>query len=464
MSDRSASIAFHGGAGSVTGANFLLDTNPEASAEAIRTRILVDCGLQQGSAEAQEQNHEPFPYDPKHIDALVVTHAHIDHIGRIPKLVRDGFRGPIFSTPPTKDLAAHMFEDALDLMERQEREQGTPVLYGQRDIQQAFAQWQTKQYHEVFTLPDDVSIRFLDAGHILGSAMVECTRGGRVLVFSGDLGNSPSRLLRDTEHLTGVNYLLMESVYGDRNHENRDARRTALRGIVEENRSRGGVLLIPAFSIQRTQVMLYELNAMIEDGEIDPADVYLDSPLAIKVTEVHQQYQEYFNNEVQERLKHDENVFSFPHLSLTPHRRDSQAIEKAPNPKIVIAGSGMSHGGRIRAHEKRYLDDKNATLLFVGYQTPGSLGRRIQDGASRVRIDDTWVSVRAHIETIQGFSAHKDRDRLVDFVADTADSLEQVFVAMGEPRSSLFLAQRLRDFLDVPAVVPEAGDVCTIAW
>lgn len=440
----------------VTGANFLLKVKDK--------KILVDCGLVQGVKFCDDCNYDPFPYDPKEIDALVVTHGHTDHIGRIPRLVHFGFRGPIYSTHPTKDIAEMMYDDALSLMESERREKGREPLYDKKDINDALSLWETKDYHESIDIKDGIVLQFLDAGHILGSAMAEFKRNGKKLLFTGDLGNTPAPIVKDTEVIDGISYMVMESVYGDRNHEDVKNRGAMLKSIIEDTRNKNGVLLIPTFSLQRTQTLLFEINKMVEDGEIQPIDVYLDTPLGIRIMGIYKKYPEYFNERIKSRLDAGDDPFDFSGLTLTPKSADSKRISKADNPKVIIAGSGMSHGGRIRAHEIRFLGDKKTTLLFVGYQSVGSLGRILQEGQKRVRIDDEWVRVRAEIRSIAGYSAHKEMDQLIDFVEQTASSLERVFVAMGEPKSSLFLTQRLRDFIGVNAIAPEAGAIHTINW
>ena len=447
-------LTFSGGAGTVTGANFLLDTGEK--------KILVDCGIHEREEMCDPANYGAFPYDPKTIDALLITHAHADHIGRVPKLVRDGFRGVIYSTPATKDLSALMFEDALNVM-RQDMTQDCGMLYEAGDVAEALFLWKTHEYHAPFTV-GDMRIELLDAGHILGSAMVRLTRGQRTVMFTGDLGNSPEPLLNDTESPEGANYLVMESVYGDRVHEERAERLERLKQAIQETRERKGVLLIPSFSLERTQILLFEIYKMAETGALPAVPVYLDSPLAIRITEVFRRYKGLLNPAAQGYFAKGNDPFDFPGLILTEDMDASNRIHKSPNPKIIIAGAGMSHGGRIRRHEKRYLGDNHTTVLFVGYQAPGSLGRRIQEGAKRVEIDGEHITVRARIETVTGYSGHKDRDGLLEFTGTAGDTLEKVFVTMGEPKASLFLAQRVKDYLDVEAVVPEAGQSFELNW
>lgn len=451
----SATITFCGGVGTVTGANFLFDTGEK--------KILIDCGTRERENDGVRQVQQAFPYDPAGMDALVVTHAHQDHIGRIPELVRAGFRGAIFSTPPTKELSALMFDDAIEIMERAQKEKGEEPTYSRADADRAVSLWKTYGYHEPFEI-GDASVELLDAGHILGSAMVRFMRGSKAVIFTGDLGNSPEPLLNDTESPSGANYIVMESVYGDRVHEARDDRYAILKSAVESAREHSGTLLIPSFSLERTQVLLYELNTMIEKGEIAPITVYLDAPLAIRATAIFEKHRDYFNADVQRHYASGDDPFSFNGLKLTPHVAESKAIHDSPDPKVIIAGAGMSGGGRVRAHEKRYLGDNRNTVLFVGYQAPGTLGRRIQDGEKKIMIDYDHIHVRANIMTVTGYSGHKDRDGLIAFAESARESAEEIFVVMGEPQASIFLAQRIRDFAGINARVPHAGELAELAW
>lgn len=446
-------LTFVGGADMVTGSNFLL-TNTESD-----TSMLVDCGLFQGCEDCDMKNREAFPYNPADIDILFVTHAHIDHVGRIPKLVKDGFRGVIWSTPATKDIAALMLEDSFKVMTFHAKKEGAPEpFFDEKDIAKTLAMWQTREYHDTSNVQGGYTAEFFDAGHILGSAMVKITRGERSIVLTGDLGNSPSPIIRDTEALPPTQYLVMESVYGDRNHEEKEGRTEYLKQAVEETIARKGTLVIPVFSLERTQVLLYELNNLIEEGEVSSVPVFLDSPLAIAVTDIYRKYQKYYNADVSQEIAAGDDIFSFPKLSFTESRDESMDINKIPGPKIVLAGSGMSGGGRVLHHEKRYLSDPKNTLLLVGYQVPGTLGRALQDGVKEVTIFGDTIQVKVQIKHITGYSAHKDSDHLLEFAADAKDSLEKVFVAMGELKSASFLAQRLRDFYDIDATVPKAGE------
>lgn len=443
-------LGFYGGVGSVTGANFMLDTGAVA--------IVVDCGLEQGSEFAPETNAAAFVYNPADVDILVITHAHADHIGRIPKLVKDGFTGVIYSTPPTRDLANVMLRDALKVMEYEYERYGRAVLYEQRDIDASLALWKTIPYHTPTILSDDVTVTFTDAGHILGSAMAQFTRGDKKIVFTGDIGNVPQPLLAPPEIPTDYDYLVMESVYGDRLHEQVAERTALLAHHIEEARKRGGTLIIPAFSLERTQGMLLEINNLVESGTIKPIPVFLDSPLAISVTDLYRQHKSYLSPAVQAQIEGGDDIFDFTGLEFTRTVKESHEIDEVKGAKVIIAGSGMSHGGRIRRHEQNYLDDPKTTVLLVGYQSAGSIGRILQDGAKKVTIDGKEVKVKAQIARISGYSGHADRDQLLGLVAGGCSKAKGVYVVMGEERSSLFLTQRLRDYLGLNAKAPDVNE------
>lgn len=455
--EKIGTIGFHGGVGSVTGANFVLRVENDIS-------IMVDCGMVQGTPEAFLENINEFDYDPAEIDVVIITHAHMDHIGRLPRLVAKGFKGKVYSTHSTKELAGIMYKDAIGIMRQNlDRLEIPEMLYQEDDVATLMTLWKTEDYHHTLPLSKRVSVTMRDAGHILGSAMVEVVIDESTnVLFTGDLGNSPAPLLRDTEVIDGVHYLVMESVYGDRNHEQRKFRSEKLEKVIEDTINRGGTLMIPAFSIERTQELLYELNYLVEEGRIPRVPMFLDSPLAIKVTEVYRRGTNYFNKETRDKIRSGDDVFDFPGLTFTSSVQDSKAINDVDGAKIIIAGSGMSNGGRIIHHEKRYLGDARNTLLFIGYQASGTLGRVIQDGARKVRIHGADVPVKADIVTVSGYSGHKQRDDLIDFVADTKEVLDTVWCVMGETSSSAFLAQRLRDYIGAHAIVPSRGDVIDI--
>ena len=446
-------LGFYGAAGEVTGSNHMLDGGG--------AKILIDCGFFQGVKVCDDKNNNPFAYDPSTIDALFVTHAHLDHVGRIPKLMNEGFKGKIYSTPPTREIAKLMLEDTVRIIDREAKADNHEPLYHKDAVEKAFAHWETLPYEQDVVI-GELHIRFRDAGHILGSAMLEVKHNDKKLVYSGDLGNSPSPLIEDTAILSDIDYLIMEAVYGDRVHQEKNERVKLLEEVIEDTVNRGGVLVIPAFSIERTQDLLFELNGLIEGKHVPEIPVFVDSPLAIKVTEVFRENESYFNKETRADIKGGDDIFKFPKLRFTPAAEDSIAIKDVPAPKIIIAGSGMSNGGRVMHHERLYLPDPNSTLLLVGYQAVGTMGRAIQEGIKTVRIFDEDIPVRAKVVTIGGYSAHKDMNALIEFVTVLQDSVKKVFVVHAEPGVALFFAQRVRDYLAVDAYVPKDGEVVEI--
>jgi metallo-beta-lactamase family protein len=385
--------------------------------------------------------------------------------------VKDGFKGVIYSTLETRELAKLILADALGLLTKEAAREGLEPLYNQEDVNLVFPMWQTIPYHVETPVGDGssgLSVYLRDAGHILGSTMYRFTykdpaapadASAKNIVFTGDLGNSPTPLLRDTEPVTGTQYLVMESVYGDRNHEPKDERRKKLEDIINETAKRGGTVLIPSFSLERTQVILYELEKLVEGKLIPSMPVFVDSPLAIAVTDIYRKSENLFNDAIQAEIRAGETLFNFPKLEFTVTADMSRGIDHAKSPKIILAGSGMSTGGRMLHHEVMYLSDPKNTIIFVGYQGVGTLGRTIADGAKHLTIAGVPINIQAQIETILGYSAHKDSDHLVEFVATAQETLKRVFVVMGEPKASTFLAQRLRDELGVKALYPEKEQV-----
>lgn len=442
-------LTFHGGAGSVTGANYLLDCDGE--------KILIDCGLQQGGHFAEKKNFEPFPYDPKEIKAVFVTHAHVDHVGRIPKLYRDGFRGAVYSTHPTKDFAELLLIDSEHLLfQESEREKKQPI-YTIEDIRATMGLWRGVNYHEPVEI-GKFKVTFYDAGHILGSSIILVEAESKKIVFSGDLGNSPAPMIKPTEHIASADYCLIESTYGNRTHENVDKRQEFLEDAIEDAAKSKGVLMIPAFAMERTQDLLFHINQLAEGGRIPKAPIYIDSPLAIKLTAIYKKYYDYFNPETQKLIRSGDDIMNFPGLHFTLTTEQSKAINDVPPPKIILAGSGMSNGGRILHHEMRYLPDPKSIILFIGYQATGTLGRRILNGEKVVKIFGEEVPVRCKVVTISGYSAHADQPRLLEWLSPMRQTLKKAFVIQGEEGSSEELAQKMRDDLAIETVVPKAGE------
>lgn len=442
-------LTFHGGARMVTGANYLLE-------DAKGQKILVDCGLHQGSSFCEQHNWEDFPYDPEKISAVFITHAHIDHIGRLPKLARDGFRGTVYSTPPTRDFAQLMLLDSDHILAGEARRLKKPPLYSEADINKLLERWQTVDYHQEVS-HGSFKAAFHNAGHILGSAFIVIEAEGKRLVFSGDLGNAPAPIIGPWEIFEGrADYCLVESTYGDRIHEQPQERKNILEDLIEDTVKSRGVLMIPAFAMERTQELLFEINELFEQGRVPRAPIFLDSPLAIKLTEVYRQYDRYFVHPTPS-VSEMGHLFKLPSLHFSLTTEESKKINDVKPPKIVIAGSGMSHGGRIVHHERRYLPDPNSTLLMVGYQASGSLGRQILNGARSVNILGEPVPVRCRVKAIGGYSAHADQKQLLDWLRPMRRNLKKVFTVQGEESASAALARKIIDELAVQALVPEMG-------
>jgi metallo-beta-lactamase family protein len=378
------------------------------------------------------------------------------------------------------DLALPMLKDALLVLQTKHPDK---TLFTEKDLLKALSLWQGFDYGEKIELFDGCFSKMQNAGHILGSAIVNITTSPPMTIsFTGDLGNSPSPLLPDTDEVKEVDYLVMESVYGDRNHESKDERREKLKQAILGGIKKNGTIVIPAFSIERTQVLLYEINNMVEDKEIPSIPVFIDSPLAEKVTDIYKKYSKDFKNSVQKEIKAGDDIFDFPNLHIVGRVSESREIENIEGAKIILAGSGMSEGGRVVNHEMHFLPDPKATIILVGYQAVGTLGRKLEDGAKEIAPPLTppqrggenrknystksmknKIKVKATIENITGYSSHKDSQHLLEFVEEatspvnSSHKLKKVFVIMGEPKSSLFLTQRIRDYLDVDAIYPEEG-------
>lgn len=442
-------LEFHGGAQEVTGACYLLRSE--------KASILVDCGMFQGSHVYEKMNRENFTFDPRHIDAVFITHSHIDHIGRLPRLVQKGFSGKIYSTAPTKDLAVFMLEDSLHFMRKPKE-----VLFDKNDIKKTFLHWDALSYYSPIQI-GDMKITLRNSGHILGSAMVEVEVAGEKVLFSGDFGNVPSVLLPPPDEMPeGVTYLIIEATYGNRVHEDVSMRALQLERAIEDVATKKGVLMLPVFATERTQDILYELNEMVMHSRVPSMPVFVDSPLAIKATDVFKKYPSYYNDGVKKMAQRDPRIFDFKGLRFTESVDESKKINDIPSPKVILAGSGMSAGGRIVHHERRYLQDPNSILLLVGYQSAGSLGRRLLDGIKEVKIFDEIIPVRAEIRKIAGYSAHADNPQLFHFIKKGREGLKKVFVVQGEPDATLQLSQDVKDQLGVEAEIPRLYDTAEL--
>jgi len=446
-------LTFYGGTGEATGSNYILESGG--------TKIMIDCGLHQGSHYADHENFEKIAYDPKTVTAVFITHAHLDHIGRLPSLVLAGFKGAIYSTHATRDFATLMLEDSEHLLAQEAEREARPPLYRDADIPKVTALWKGLKYHEPIEV-GPFKVELYDAGHILGSAIIHVEAEGKTIVFSGDLGNVPSPLIKPTEQIPSADYCLIESTYGDRVHEDVSQRREMLQGAIDETFKAGGVLMIPSFAMERTQDLLFHLHQLHAEGKLPDEPVFIDSPLAIKLTELFKKHDDAFNNSVENIVKTGEDVLSFPGMRITLSSEESKAINNVPAPKIIIAGSGMSNGGRILHHELRYLSDPKSEVIFVGYQAAGSMGRQLLEGATEVRIFGEEVSVQCRKIDIPGYSAHADQPHLLEWLSSMKTSLKKVFVVQGEQASSETLAHKIIDGLGVTAEVPHMNESVTL--
>jgi metallo-beta-lactamase family protein len=449
-------ITFFGGARWVTGANYLLEHADK--------KIVIDCGLFQGKQFADDLNYQDFKYNASLVDFVFVTHGHTDHTGRLPKLYKDGFRGIAYTTTATKDLMVVNMPDGLERMSEEAKDFGRKPLYDQKDLDGFLNCVVGLEYCKPIDLGNGISATLHDAGHVLGSAIVEIDwmDGDHIkkIFFSGDLGNPPTPLLQPTEFIQDADYLVIESAYGDRMHDEIIDRKEKLKKIIEDTVERKGVLMIPSFAMERTQELLFELNELYNKKLIPQIPVFIDSPLAIKLTEVYEKHSEYFNNDANYLIDSGDDIFKFPGLRVTPSVQESKAINDVKPPKIIVAGSGMSHGGRILHHELRYLPDPVNTILFVGYQVDGSLGRHIQRGDKEVSIFGAKVDVNCRIENITSYSAHADQKGLMKWTesASHGGKLKKVFVVQGEEIAAKTLAALIREDLNIDAFAPVADE------
>lgn len=450
-------LTFYGGAQSVTGANYLLEFADEKSSGGVR-KVLIDCGLAQGSHFVEEHNYQPFKYSPADINEVLVTHAHIDHTGRLPKLFKDGFRGVVYSTPPTRDFAELLLLDSEHILQQEAERARHEQLYREDDVIGLMGYWRGVSYHQKIPLGEKASATFYSAGHILGSASISIEAEGKKIIFSGDLGNQPAPFIGPAECPTDADYCVMESAYGNRIHEDLSERRSKLEKVIVETMKAGGALMIPAFALERTQILLLELKDMLAKHSIPNVPIFIDSPLAIKLTAVYNLYRTYFKPELQHRFSDIQDMFKFPGLHMTATTEDSKAINSVANPKIVIAGSGMSHAGRILHHERRYLPDPKSTLLIFGYQAEGSLGRLLLNGAPAVRIMGEEVTVRAKIKALGAYSAHADQRQLLDWIKPLKNSVKKVFLVQGEGDAAGVLASKIEGEFGISSEVPTEGE------
>ena len=467
-------ITFLGAAKTVTGSNFLV--------EAAGKKFLVDCGMYQGKASQELENSDPFLYNVDEIDFVLLTHAHIDHSGRIPKLYNEGYRKPIYATKATCDLCSIMLPDSGHIQEteiewknRKRKREGKPdlpPLYTAEDAYKCLELFEPVDYDDIVDITDEISIRFNDAGHMLGSAIIEiwATENGKTTkaVFTGDLGNNDLPLLDAPTMISNADYLIMESTYGNRLHMRNDDKAEMFLNIVSETLDNGGTVVIPSFAVGRTQEILYEIDRLKQEKGQDPefakkyktimnVPVYVDSPLAISATEIFKKNTNLFEDEIQEKIKSGDNPLEFPGLQFTRTAEESKALNESTEPCIIISASGMCDVGRIKHHLKHNLWNPKSTILFVGYQAPGTLGRTIVEGAKKVKIFGEEIAVNARVEYIEGYSGHADQEWLLNFVYSFTNQPKHIFLVHGEPEGQEVLKQKIEENPGTKVTIPEFG-------
>ena len=472
-------ITFLGATKMVTGSNFLV--------EAAGKKFLVDCGLYQGKKELEMENYRPFDYNPSEIDFMLLTHAHIDHSGRIPKLYNEGFKNPIYAHKATCDLCGIMLPDSGHIQEmeaewknkKRERkgEQTYPPLYTAEDAINSLELFSPVKYDEIIEIDENIHVRFNDAGHMLGSSIIEVwvNENGKETktVFSGDIGNNDIPLLDSPTMIESCDYLVMESTYGSRLHMKNDEKAEMFLNIVSETIDNGGTVVIPSFAVGRTQEILYELNKIKEkrnDEEFSrkyktlmKVPVYVDSPLAISATEIFRQNTDLFEDEIKEKMETGENPLEFPGLKFTQTADESKALNESTEPCIIISASGMCDVGRIKHHLKHNIWNPKNTILFVGYQAPGTLGYSIVNGAKKVTIFGEEIAVNARIEYIEGYSGHADQEWLMNFIYSFISKPKHIFLVHGEEESQDVLKNKILEETGIGVSIPEYGetyDVC----
>lgn len=439
-----AQIKFLGAAGEVTGSCYLLTGN---SGE----KILVDMGIFQGDENTEKLNSLPLEFNPADIKTVLLTHAHLDHCGRLPLLVKNGFRGKIFATDPTRDIAhISLLDTAQIAMENPD----VPALFSKDDVEKTMECFSTVEYDRLFTV-GEFNITFRNAGHILGSASIMVTASGNTVVFSGDLGNSPEDLIQPTENIPSAQTVLIESTYGSSAHPMEDIT-SVLESEINLIENSGGTLIIPAFSVERTQEILHQIGHLKRSDTIrTQTPVYLDSPMAIEVTEIFKKYPNLYNPE----LARDSRPFDFPGLICTKKSEESKKIIKQSGPKIIIAGSGMMSGGRVLHHLKNYISLPTTRILIVGYQAVGTLGREIESGITEVTLYKEKLPVRASVTKLESLSSHADQPKLLEWLR-RIQNVRQVFVVHGENLERSDLSEKIKSDLNIYNVyIPALNEV-----
>ena len=465
-------ISFHGAAKEVTGSNFLIETQDY--------KILVDCGMFQGNKEMEKMNFSDFPYNPAEIDYLFLTHAHIDHSGRIPKLVKEGFKGRIITTNATYDLCKIMLIDSAKIQEsdiewdnRKRQRAGKQLLeplYTMGDAENSLKYFEPYFYDQKIKINDQIQVKFNDAGHILGSSIIELWIKERneemKIVFSGDLGMPGRPIINNPEYIDDADYLVIESTYGDSIHDSYENSTEKLIEIINKTAIRGGTVIIPSFAVGRTQELIYQLNKYYEYSheveEYMKVPIYIDSPMGIDATEAFKRNSSSFNEEARELILRGDNPFEFNNLRYIRSQEESMALNKYQFPKVIISSSGMATAGRVRHHLKHNLWDKHNSLVFVGYQAEGTLGRILLDGIKRVKILGEEIDVKAEVHDLEGFSGHADQNVLLDWIGKFEKKPKKIFVVHGEEKQATALSTLINHLFGIETIIPNLGDIFNI--
>ena len=472
-------ITFLGATKTVTGSNFLVETEDG-------TKFLVDCGMYQGRSDLEEKNYDDFLFNIDEIDFMLLTHAHIDHSGRIPKLYKQGYRKPIYAHKATCDLCSIMLPDSGHIQEMESEwknkkrirkgQKALEPMYVAQDALDCLEVFKPVKYDEIIDITDNIKVRFNDAGHMLGSSIIEIwvNENGKETkaVFTGDLGNNDIPLLASPTMIESADYLVMESTYGNRLHIRNDDKAKIFLDVVYETLERNGTVVIPTFAVGRTQEILYELNKIKENTsdeefmkkyeKLMKAPVYVDSPLAVSATEIFRKNTDLFDDDVKEAMEKGDNPLEFPGLKFTQTVEESKALNESNEPAIILSASGMCEVGRIKHHLKHNIWNPNSTILFVGYQAPGTLGRKIVDGEKKVRIFGEEYSVNARIEYIEGYSGHADQEWLLNFVYSFYTKPKHIFLVHGEEEGQEVLKDKLEENTEIPVTIPSFGETYTL--
>ncbi len=457
-------IKFLGAARSVTGSMHLIESNGH--------RILIDCGLFQGKREESNQRNKTFPFDPKIIERVVLSHAHIDHSGNLPNLVKQGYENSIYSTFATRDLCLVMLKDTAHIqkkdaeyLNRKEEQRGLPPiepLYSAEDVDETLSLFRGIGYLKGFYVAADIKLTFYDAGHILGSALpvFDIKENGRNLRlgYIVDLGRKNLPILKDPELVKGIHYLIIESTYGNRLHEDPRTTESKLARVVNETITRKGKIIIPAFSLGRTQEVVYNLHRLQDQGIIPHIPIFVDSPLSTDVTEIFKLHPECFDQEISRMIAQNENPFGWKDITYIKDVDESKKLSQVDRPCIIISASGMCESGRILHHLKNNIGDPNNTIMVVGFMAQDTLGRRIVERQKKVRIFGEEYPLKARVEVFDAFSAHADRKELLEYVENTKDTLQGVFIVHGEEEQSRALAEGIKGLGIQNVIIPALGD------